>query len=168
MSIAQPSCRVALAPGYSLDMRRIGQDLLEAPFQHVPDRLPVDAGRLHRHMRASGLLQPIRKLNQPPRGRRKPAHLIGRLPRMTSRRQATTSFLCTSRPAHLLCNVFIRAVGVRPLLKMNSIHRPLGQVPSHKLDARRGNNNGCSKGLIKLSHGLDSTNAEPTSMPTAP
>src|ERR1700739_3940430 len=26
---------------------------------------------------------------------------------MTTRRQATTSALCTSRPAHLLCNVFI-------------------------------------------------------------
>src|SRR5262245_55034125 len=39
------------------------------------------------------------------------------------------------------------AVGVKPLLKMNSIHRAPGQAPAIKADARRGHNYGCSKGL---------------------
>ena len=66
---------VALAARHPLDVRRIRQHQLEAAFENVPDRLPVHAGRFHRHDRAPGCLEPIGKLQQSARRRREPAHL---------------------------------------------------------------------------------------------
>ena len=58
-------CRVVhvgLSAGHVLDVRRIGDDQLEcAVAQDVPDRLPVDAGRLHRHVRAARCRQPVQQ-----------------------------------------------------------------------------------------------------------
>jgi hypothetical protein len=42
---------IALAPGHVLDLARIGEHQREVSLENVPDRLPVDARRLHRHMR---------------------------------------------------------------------------------------------------------------------
>lgn len=43
--------RIRFSPGDVLDLIRIGKDQLEVAFQSLPDRLPVDAGGFHRHMR---------------------------------------------------------------------------------------------------------------------
>jgi hypothetical protein len=51
-----------LRPGTILDVRRIGHDQLEcAVAQDVPHRLPVDPGRLHRHMGAARRRQPAQQ-----------------------------------------------------------------------------------------------------------
>jgi hypothetical protein len=39
-------------------VRRIRQDQGKMSFENLPDRLPVHAGRFHRHVRASTALQP--------------------------------------------------------------------------------------------------------------
>jgi hypothetical protein len=70
---------VALAAGHRLDVGRVGQDLLKATFQDVPDGLPVDTCGLHGHVSTPGLLEPIRKLHERPRRRRKSTHLVARL-----------------------------------------------------------------------------------------
>jgi hypothetical protein len=143
---------VALAPGYPLDMCGVGQDLLETPFQHVPDRLPIDACGLHRHMRAAGLLQPIRKFQQASGRRRKPAHFIAGLPSHDQPKAGHYLLLVhvETRAAFVQC-LHSRppqgAAGVKPLLNMNSIHRAPGRAPAIKADDRRGHNYGCSKGL---------------------
>jgi hypothetical protein len=51
-----------LAAGHVLDVRRVGHDQLECAIaQDVPHRLPVDPGRLHRHMRAARCRQPVQQ-----------------------------------------------------------------------------------------------------------
>jgi hypothetical protein len=52
---------VTLAARHVLHMRGIRQNERKAPFQNVPDRLPVHARRFHRHVRAAGTLQPLGK-----------------------------------------------------------------------------------------------------------
>ena len=54
-----------LRPGHVLDLRRVGQDQHEPALgQDVPDRLPVDAGRLHGDVGAAVLRQPLGQLEQ--------------------------------------------------------------------------------------------------------
>ena len=55
---------VALAAGNIADVSSIREHKLEPALQHVPDRLPVDAGRLHRHVRDALPRQPIRQLQK--------------------------------------------------------------------------------------------------------
>ena len=60
-------------------MRSIRQNKLETLLQHVPDRLPVDAGRLHGHLRHTRRLQPIRQFQKPAGRRCKTPHLVAQL-----------------------------------------------------------------------------------------
>src|SRR5262249_48621316 len=63
------------------------------------------------------------------------------------RRQATTSTLCTSRPAHRLCNVFI-ATSLGRGRREALAHRilPGSALPTWAAQSID-DNNGCSKGL---------------------
>ncbi len=60
---------VGLAPGHVLDVPRVAQRQLEVVFEDVPDRQPVHAGGLHRHMRDAVALQPVRQRQQACHGR---------------------------------------------------------------------------------------------------
>jgi len=78
--IGQPSRirHVGLAAGHVPHMRGVGQHQDEvAVGQDVPDRLPVDAGRLHGDMRAAALGQPGGERQQSGRGGREGLHLDG-------------------------------------------------------------------------------------------
>ena len=66
---------VALAARNVPDVLRVGEHQRQRRFvfEDVPHRLPVHAGRLHRHVRAAGLGQPRRQFEQPRcRGRKLP------------------------------------------------------------------------------------------------
>ena len=52
---------LALASRHVMDMRGVGQHQLKVGFQHMPYRLPVNPGRLHRHVRTTCLPQPIQQ-----------------------------------------------------------------------------------------------------------
>ena len=99
-----------------------------------------------------GLLQPIRNSMSPRRRRRKSAHLVGRLaPDDQPKAGHHLLLVHVETRAPLVQCLHSRsppqgAVGVKPLLKMNSIHRAPGQAPATRL-ARRGHNYGCSKDL---------------------
>ena len=67
---------VGLATRHAADVQRVRQDELELPVQHVPDRLPVDAGRLHRDMRAPVRREPVRQRQQIAGRRAERAHLL--------------------------------------------------------------------------------------------
>ena len=67
---------VTLAAGNIADMSSIREHKLEPTLQHMPDRLPVDARGLHRHVRNSLARQPIRKFQKIVRRRRKAAYLM--------------------------------------------------------------------------------------------
>ncbi len=70
---------VGLAPRHRLDVPRVDQQQRELLLQQVPDRLPVDPGALHRHVRAARLLQPGRQRQQLVGHRAEGAHLLDRL-----------------------------------------------------------------------------------------
>jgi hypothetical protein len=55
---------VRLAPRNILDVHRVGEHEFERLLEHVPHRLPVNAGRLHRHMRHVLLREPIAQRHQ--------------------------------------------------------------------------------------------------------
>jgi autotransporter passenger strand-loop-strand repeat protein len=91
---------VRLAARNALDVRRIGHDQLEiAVAQDLPDRCPIDPGRLHRDMRAPALRQPRQQGNSPSVVVAKVRHSRVSLRPGISRTQATTVSLWTSRPA---------------------------------------------------------------------
>ena len=58
---------VALAPRYVPNVRGVGQDQIEVMAEYLPDRLPIDTGRLHRHVRDFGLGEPSRQIHKPSR-----------------------------------------------------------------------------------------------------
>src|SRR5882724_4061185 len=66
---------VGLAPGDVLDVRRICHHQLKRPLAENPEhRHPIDAGRLHRHIRAPAFLKPRPQLHKLiRRGRKGPA-----------------------------------------------------------------------------------------------
>src|SRR3954453_9471714 len=66
---------VGLAAGHVLDVPRVAQRQLEVVLEHVPDRLPVDAGGLHRHMRDAVRGQPVTQRDQTLHGRRELGHM---------------------------------------------------------------------------------------------
>lgn len=51
---------VGLAPRYLFEVMGIDYPVLKRGGQHIVDRFPVDAGRLHRHVRHAALAQPRR------------------------------------------------------------------------------------------------------------
>lgn len=55
---------VSLPPGDVPAVRRVGEDQVEAAFEHVPDRPPVNAGRLHGDVGDAVAGQPVRQLQQ--------------------------------------------------------------------------------------------------------
>jgi hypothetical protein len=48
---------IGLAPRHVLDLAGVAEQKLEVVLEQVPDRLPVDAGSLHRHVRHAKTLQ---------------------------------------------------------------------------------------------------------------
>ena len=66
---------VALAARHIANARGVGENQAEVLAQHVPDRLPIDAGRLHRHVRHLGFGQPRRRRQKALRRGRKPTQL---------------------------------------------------------------------------------------------
>ena len=56
---------VGLATGYVPDVSGVGKDQLERTLEDVPDRLPVDAGRLHSRMCASVRGEPVAQREEP-------------------------------------------------------------------------------------------------------
>jgi hypothetical protein len=57
-------------------MPRVDEQAVELVFQDRPDRFPVDAGRLHRHLRHPIGLQPVAQRQQPAHGGREFCHLL--------------------------------------------------------------------------------------------
>jgi hypothetical protein len=55
---------IGLAPGHGFDVLRIHQHHRKLTFENVPDGLPVDASRLHRHMSHVLALQPVGQFQQ--------------------------------------------------------------------------------------------------------
>ena len=70
---------VALAARHVAYVRGVGENQAEVVAQHVPDRLPIDARRLHRHVRDPGLGQPRRQRQKALRRGRKPRQLRSNL-----------------------------------------------------------------------------------------
>ena len=56
-----------LRPGTFFKVRRIAQHQLEVPFEHMPHRLPVHAGGLHRHVLDAEGVEPVGQGQQAPR-----------------------------------------------------------------------------------------------------
>src|SRR4029078_12770368 len=104
-------------------------------------------------------------------GKRRTSRSTFRL--LIRRTQATTSALCTSRPAHLLCNVFIATslIKARPAwspFSLNSSYRVPGCIHPFGQIAIRWPQLSVLKGPpVKLIHGLARTKTTPTSAPTA-
>src|SRR5881394_2234971 len=78
---------VRLAPWNVADVLSVRQHQLEVTLENVPDRLPVDAGRLHGHVCTPVRRQPIRQRMQAGRRRReRPDFLMRRLGYTADRR----------------------------------------------------------------------------------
>jgi hypothetical protein len=85
---------VGLAAGHVLDMGGIRQDQHElAVIENMPDRFPIDAGRLHRHMVHSLAANHSDNRNSSAVVVPKVRTSLVTLPSQTSRTQATTEFL---------------------------------------------------------------------------
>ncbi|BCQ30169.1 hypothetical protein NK8_83600 (plasmid) [Caballeronia sp. NK8] len=65
---------VVLASRNVADMSGICQDQLEAAFEDVPDRFPIDASRFHGHVRAAMQGKPVAGLKQSDCGGSEAAH----------------------------------------------------------------------------------------------
>jgi hypothetical protein len=60
---------VGLAARDLFDVPGVAQRQLERVLEHMPDRLPEDAGRLHRDVRDAMRLKPVAQRDQPAHGR---------------------------------------------------------------------------------------------------
>ena len=69
---------VGLAPGHVLHVRGVGQHQLEVAFEHMPHRLPVHAGGLHRDVLDAEGVEPVGQLQQARGGGGKGAHFLQR------------------------------------------------------------------------------------------
>jgi len=67
---------VGLAARYAADLQGVGEDEVKLPVQHVADRLPVNAGRLHGDMGARVRRQPIGQRQQIARSRAESADIL--------------------------------------------------------------------------------------------
>jgi hypothetical protein len=112
---------VGLAARHVLDVGRVGQDQLElAVGQNVPDRLPVNACRLHGDVRRAFADSHSDKAISSWVVVLKVLTTVVTLLSAMWRTQATTESLCTSRPAQCACKTSIAllcAAGVEPLSK---------------------------------------------------
>src|SRR6185369_30572 len=57
---------VGLTTGNVANVGRVGEHQLEVSLEDVPDRLPVNAGRLHGYVRAIVPVEPVREREQVP------------------------------------------------------------------------------------------------------
>ena len=64
-----PKGQAVLDQRHVLDVPGVDEHQLEVVFEDLPDRLPVDAGGLHRNVRDGERPQPIRQRQQPQHGR---------------------------------------------------------------------------------------------------
>jgi len=67
---------IGLAAGDLLDVAGVDQQQLEVVLEHRPDRLPIDAGRLHRHLPDPMRLEPVAQRQQPAHRRLELHHLL--------------------------------------------------------------------------------------------
>ena len=74
---------IGFATGHRFEMLRVDHQQLKLPFQNVIDRLPINPGRFHRHVRASFLRQPIPQ----------PQQILGHRPKLSN-----LSFPSTAQP----------------------------------------------------------------------
>ncbi len=82
---------VAFSPRDVFDMSRVGQNQREIAIAlDVPDRLPVDAARLHHDVRCAKRCEPLRQGQKLARRCLEGANLALTLPSITRRLQATT------------------------------------------------------------------------------
>ena len=70
-------------------MTRIGDDQVKVSFEKVVDRLPVDAGRSHRHGCKAGAFQPVAQFDQTLSHRRKGLDLFVRQDPWLARQQTS-------------------------------------------------------------------------------
>ena len=138
---------VALAARNVADVLRVGEHERERGFvfEDVPHRLPVHAGRLHRHVRAAGLGQPGRQFEQARRcGRKLP--MLGRDRAAGRRAHARThAFTCrewTSNPAHRGYKTSMRHLLYREALAWSPPVRNLEDALTGRCRPR---NTGCSR-----------------------
>jgi hypothetical protein len=71
---------VGLAPRHGFDVLGVGHDHLEVVLQRRIDRLPVDAGALHRDLADGGLQQPVPQRDEIVAHRAEAADLLVRAP----------------------------------------------------------------------------------------
>jgi hypothetical protein len=97
-AVARPRA-FGTGPGDACEAMALTRERLDAPFEEVVDRPPVDARRLHRDMRAPGGSEPVREPQQLPGGGSERPHLLAAL-RAIARGPETgrDARLCTSRP----------------------------------------------------------------------
>ncbi len=67
---------VGLSTRHAADLQRVGQDEFKLAVQHVPDRLPIDARRLHGDMGAALCREPVGEGQQILGGRAECAHFL--------------------------------------------------------------------------------------------
>lgn len=79
---------IGLATRHRLDVLGIDEEDLEAPLQDLVDGPPVDAGTLHRDVRAPGRGQPVGEPEQFPRGCAEGPNVLTACPRRPRRPQA--------------------------------------------------------------------------------
>ena len=158
---------VALAAWNVADVLRVGEQQLErlCVFEDVPHRLPVHAGRLHRHVRAAGLGQPRRQLEQPRRCGRKLLMLGRGLP---------TGGDAHARVHAPRVDIQPGAPGIHDLHPSPPVSRSAGVESASTESGRRAyrpepvSQYGVLAGLrVKLRYGLCRTNAGPTSVPAS-
>ena len=159
---------VGLAPGDVLDVRRIGDDQFELPFaQDLEHRHPIDARRLHRHVRAPAFFQPRSQFRKRLRRGRKGPALPLRLavrhnPHTSHHRVLVYIKACYSliQDIHDLLLYSLRRRH-RCLSEKNPRKRAPGQhcpfAPVWVIQATR----------VQLATGLSCTREKPTSLPTA-
>jgi hypothetical protein len=68
---------VTLAPRNVPDVHGVGEHQGHVVFKHMPHRLPVDAGRFHRHVRDAMRREPVREFEQPSGRRRDRVMFVG-------------------------------------------------------------------------------------------
>ena len=101
--LAQPRRirQIGLAPRDLLDVASVDQHQLEVVLEHVPDRLPIHAGRLHHHLRDPVRGQPVTQRQQPRAPSSENSAMCGSRPPPAAgtRTHAVTCALCTSSAA---------------------------------------------------------------------
>jgi hypothetical protein len=90
---------IGLPPRHRLDVLGIDEEDLDSPLQDLVDRSPVDAGALHRDVRAFGRRKPVGEPEQFVGGRPEGANLLRARSVSPGTPQAGRyRFLCTSSP----------------------------------------------------------------------